>query len=72
VLLISPFGYGHDPDGADAPRTAEVTGAGLLELPLVQATISTLTDVSAVIWARKNLFLIRLTPSYYDIIMIDL
>ena len=32
VLPISPFGYGHDPDGVAAPGNAEVTGAGLLEL----------------------------------------
>ena len=34
VLAMSPFGYGHDPEGAAAPGNVVLTGAGL---PLPQA-----------------------------------
>ena len=43
VLARSPFGYGHDPDGAAAPGNAVLTGAGLLPL---HAAASTVTETS--------------------------
>jgi len=65
VLPISPFGYGHDPDGVAAPGNAEVTGAGPLELlellPPLHAATSTATEKSAVTWTRKSLVRIWLT-----------
>ena len=81
VLPISPFGYGHDPDGGAAPGNAEVTGAGpvgllgllgLLELlPPLHAAASTATETSAVTWT-KSLVRIWLTAfPKSDIIMID-
>ena len=78
VLPISPFGYGHDPDGVAAPGNAEVTGAGplgllgLLELLLLlHAAASTATQTSAVTWTKS----LDPHPAYRlpksDIIMID-
>ena len=74
VLPISPFGYGHDPDGGAAPGNAEVTGAGPLELlELVHAATSTATETSAVTWTRKSLVRIWLTTfAKFDITMIDM
>jgi hypothetical protein len=43
VLARSPFGSGHDPDGAAAPANAVLTGAGL---PLLHAAASTVTDTT--------------------------
>jgi hypothetical protein len=71
VLPISPFGYGHDPDGAAAPVNAEVTGTWPLDLPELldlpevlpplHAATSTAPETSAVAWTRKSLVRIRLT-----------
>ena len=79
VLPVSPFGYGHDPDGVAAPGNAEVTGAGLLELlellelPPLHAATSTATETSAVTWTRKSLVRIWLTTfAKFDITMIDM
>ena len=47
VLAMSPFGYGHAPDGAAAPGNAVLAGAGLLPL---HAAASTTTQTSTVTW----------------------
>ena len=80
VLPISPFGYGHDPDGVAAPGNVEVTGAGPLELlellellPPLHAATSRATETSAVAWTRKSLVRIWLTAfPKSDITMLDM
>ena len=46
VLAMSPFGYGHDPEGAAAPGNVVLTGAGLL-LPQ-PAAASTVTETNII------------------------
>ena len=45
VLARSPFGYGHDPDGAAAPGNAVLAGAGL---PPLHAAASIVIETSTV------------------------
>jgi hypothetical protein len=48
VLAMSPFGYGHDPDGTAAPGNASVAGARVLPLhaAATTATQSTITGAN--------------------------
>ena len=55
---MSPFGYGHDPNGVAAPANPEETGAGP---PLLHAATSRATEANAATWTNKNLIRIWLT-----------
>ena len=54
VLAMSPFGYGHDPDGAAAPANAWVAGGGLLP-PHAAATRATAATTTTTIAGAPSL-----------------